>query len=224
MLPNLPVYITLVFILTTALAFWFFWKASHSKTALIILLIWLVIQGLLAYRGFYLDEKGTPPRFFLTVFPPLVTIIVLAFTPVGKKFINNLSLRSLLLLNIVRVPVELCLYWLYQQHAVPELITFSGSNLDIISGISAPLIYLICFRRRTIQNKNVFFAWNILALVFLLSVVTNAVLSLPTKFQKLSFDVPNIAVLYFPFIWLPSFIVMLALFSHLVMIKRILTK
>ncbi|HVF96549.1 MAG TPA: hypothetical protein VM871_04480, partial [Flavisolibacter sp.] len=37
-----------------------------------------------------------------------------------------------------------------------------------------------------------------------------------------AFDQPNIAVLYFPFIWLPSFIVPVVLLSHLVCIRQLL--
>jgi hypothetical protein len=224
MLPGLPAYIPIVFIATVALTFWFFWRASHSKPAMIILTIWLAVQGLLAYKGFYLNLTGTPPRIILSVIPPLVFIIILITTPAGKKFINGLHLRTLLLLNVVRIGVEFCLYWLFLHHAVPELITFSGSNLDMISGITAPIVYFICFNRRSLRNRNIFLAWNIIALVLLLSVVINAILSVPTSFQRLSFDTPNIAILYFPFIWLPSFIVMVVLFSHLVMIKRLLSK
>jgi len=39
--------------------------------------------------------------------------------------------------------------------------------------------------------------------------------------QLFAFDQPNIAILYFPFVWLPSFIVMTVLFSHLISIRRL---
>ena len=52
--------------------------------------------------------------------------------------------------------------------------------------------------------------------------VANAVLSAPFAFQKFGFDQPNIAILYFPFIWLPCCIVPIVLFSHLVTIRQII--
>jgi hypothetical protein len=224
MIPNLPPYVNIVFILTVLVAFWFLWKASSSVTAMIVAGIWLVLHGILSYKGFYLDSLTTPPRLALAVLPPLVLIILLLATPGGKKFTQRLDLKTLLLMNIVRIPVEICLYWLFLHKAVPELITFAGSNLDMISGISAPMIYAVCFRRRSFRSKNLFLAWNIIGLVLLVSVVANAILSAPTIFQQLSFEQPNIAILYFPFIWLPCFIVMIVLFSHLVMIKRLLAR
>lgn len=224
MLPDLPAYISIVFILTVILTLWFLWKASSSKTVVIVAVVWLAIQGVLAYKGFYENSSGTPPRLALAVLPPLVLIIVVLVTPAGTRFTRRLDLRTLHLLHIVRIPVEICLYWLSLRKAVPELMTFAGNNLDIITGITVPILYFTCFQRRVVRSMNVLLAWNIIGLVMLGNIIVNGLLSAPTVFQQLAFDQPNIAILYFPFVWLPCFIVMAVLFSHLVMIKRLLTK
>jgi hypothetical protein len=57
--------------------------------------------------------------------------------------------------------------------------------------------------------------WNIAALLLLVNVVTIAVMAMPSPMQRLALDQPNIAVLYFPFNWLPSVVVPIVLFSHL---------
>lgn len=223
MLPNLPAYITIVFILTTLLTLWFLWKASHSYSAMIIIITWLIIQGILSYAGFYKNSMATPPRFALAVLPPLVVIILVLTTKQGNVFIRGLKLKTLHLMHIVRIPVEVCLYWLFLHKSVPELMTFAGDNMDIIVGITAPILYFTCFKWREVRSKNLLLAWNIIGLVFLGSIVTNGILSAPTIFQRQAFEQPNIAVMYFPFVWLPCFIVMAVLFSHLVMIKRLLS-
>ena len=222
MLPNLPAYIYIVFIFTVLLTLWFLWKASFSPTTIIVAVVWLVIQGVLSYTGFYQNVSGMPPRLALAVVPALILIILLLVTKDGKKFTDQLNLKTLHLLHIVRIPVELCLYWLSIQKAVPELMTFAGNNLDIVTGITAPILYFTCFKRRQVRSRNLLFAWNIIGLVMLGNVVVNGILSAPTVFQRLAFEQPNIAVLYFPFVWLPCFIVMIVLFSHLVMIKRLM--
>ena len=56
---------------------------------------------------------------------------------------------------------------------------------------------------------------NILCLFLLLNVVITAFFAFPTPFQKLAFDQPNIAILYFPFNLLPTVIVPMVLFGHL---------
>jgi len=63
--------------------------------------------------------------------------------------------------------------------------------------------------------------WNVICLGLLFNIVINAILSAPTIFQAQAFDQPNIGVFYFPFVWLPCFIVPAVLFSHLVCLKKL---
>ena len=222
---TIPSHVTAVFIATVLLTLWLFVKSTKNKTIVTIICIaWLAITGALAYNGFFKDTSSLPPHFIFAVAPPLLAIILLFVTRPGKEFINNIDLRTITLLSIVRVLVELVLYWLFQNKGVPELMTFAGRNFDILSGITAPFVYFICFRGSTVTNKPLLLIWNFVCLLLLLNIVINAILSLPFPFQQFAFDQPNIAVLYFPFVWLPSFIVMTVLFSHLVAISRLTKK
>lgn len=219
---NLPSYIGLVFGLTTILTFGLFYKASNkSKTTLIILSLWLGFQSLIGIAGFYTVTNTIPPRFLLLVLPPILLIIGLFSTSNGRQYIDNLDVKILTILHAVRVPVEVVLFWLCVHKTVPELMTFEGRNFDILSGLTAPLIFYFGFVKNKI-NKKVILFWNFICLAFLINIVGNAVLSAPFPFQRFAFDQPNIAVLYFPFNLLPSFVVPLVLFSHLAAIKKLL--
>mgnify|MGYP003376458549 CR=1 FL=1 len=132
-----------------------------------------------------------------------------------------MDIKALTLLHIVRVPVEIVLFRLFIYIMIPELMTFEGRNFDIISGISAPLIYYFGFVQKQLSNK-IIIIWNVLCLMLLFNIVINAVFSAPFPFQKFAFDQPNIAILYFPFNWLPSCVVPIVLFSHIVAIRQIL--
>ena len=99
--------------------------------------------------------------------------------------------------------------------------TFEGRNFDIFSGLSAPIVYYFGFVKRKL-NRRIVLVWNFVCLALLLNIVITGVLSAPTAFQKFSFDQPNIAVLNFPFVLLPAFIVPMVLFSHLVSIRQLL--
>ena len=219
---NLPSYIPIIFELTTLLTILFFYEASNkSKVALLILLTWIMVQALISNTGFYTVTDTLPPRFLLLVFPPLVTIVLLFTLLKGRFFINHLDIKLLTLLHVVRIPVELVLYWLFTYKQVPGLMTFEGRNFDILAGLSAPVIYYWGYVKQKISQR-IILVWNIVCLGLLLNIVVNAVLSTPVSFQQFAFDQPNVAILYFPFIWLPGCIVPLVLFSHLVVIKRIL--
>ena len=181
---------------------------------------WLAIQAGLSMTGFYTITTSFPPRFIFLVLPPLLLIIGLFTTKKGKQFIDSLDTSALTLLHVVRIPVEITLFWLFTAQMVPELMTFEGRNFDILSGISAPIIYYFGYKRK-ILDKRILIVWNCLSLGLLLNIVITAILSVPTTFQQFAFDQPNIGVMYFPFVWLPCFIVPVVLFSHLATLRKL---
>lgn len=222
MLENLAPYISIVFIITTAISVFLFFKACHnSKTVLLLIIAWACIQAILGYSSFYLNTTSLPPRFGLALIPPIFLMISLFIMRKGKLFINGLNLKILTLLHVVRIPVEIVLYWLFLHKTIPELMTFSGRNFDILAGITAPFVYYFGYVQKIITSKNLL-AWNLICLSLLLFIVVNAVLSFPFPFQQFGFNQPNVALLYFPFTWLASVIVPIVLFSHLVSIRHLM--
>ncbi|MBX9850832.1 MAG: hypothetical protein K2X86_03650 [Cytophagaceae bacterium] len=224
MLKDIPLYVTLLFGFTTALGVFLFLNASrNSIPAGATLMIWLVLQSGIALTGFYTVTDSLPPRFLLLVLPPLITIILLFLLPAGRAFIDKFDFRTLTYIHTVRIPVEIVLYLLFVNGKVPELMTFEGRNLDILSGISAPFIGYFGYEKKKL-SKTVMLIWNFICLALLFNIVIHAVLSAPSPFQKLAFEKPNVGVLYFPFVWLPCCVVPLVLFSHVACIRELLKK
>jgi hypothetical protein len=77
---------------------------------------------------------------------------------------------------------------------------------------------------KNVLNKKALVVWNIACLLLLANIVVTAVLSAPFPFQRFAFNQPNIALFYFPFIWLPCFVVPAALLAHLSALKQLLNK
>lgn len=233
MLPNLPLYLTLGFLLTTILAvgmisFLFNTAAKptvnrSSQSVMIAVLLWLTIQAILSFWGIYTDyPESIPPKIILFgVIPALITIVIIFGTRKGKLFIDRLSMQMLTYVHIIRIPVELVLYGLFLNGAVPELMTFDGRNFDILAGITAPLVGFFGIGQNK-MGKFSLLAWNFICLGLLLNIVINAVLSAPSPFQQFGFDQPNVAILNSPFSWLPTFIVPLVLFAHLAAIRKLI--
>jgi hypothetical protein len=230
MLENLPTFISFIFAITTiATLFLFIWTIRNSKTErtrkkslwlFIGLAIWLVIQAILTFKNIYNSEANTfPPKIMLLgILPTVFTIVLLFTTPRGMHFIDSLPLINLTYLNVVRIPVELVLYLLYLNKAIPVLMTFEGRNFDILAGITAPFIAYFGFTKLKI-SRNLMLIWNCICLALLINIVLNALLSAPSPIQKFAFEQPNIAILNFPFSWLPTFIVPIILFGHLTSIR-----
>lgn len=219
---HLPAYINAIFILTTFLTLFLLYKSTRfSKPVLLIAALWLALQAVISVTGFYTNTSSIPPRFPLLLAPPALLLIVLSLTRKGKRFMDGLDAGTLTLLHVVRVPVELTLFWLYQHKAVPQIMTFEGQNFDILCGLTAPVIYYFGYVK-TVLGKKTLIAWNILCLLLLANIVITAVLSAPLPFQQLAFDQPNVAVLYFPFTWLPGFIVPVVVLAHIASLRQLL--
>jgi hypothetical protein len=221
---TLPIYISLFFGATTLLTLWFFYKATRqSKPIIISLLVWMALQSVIGLTGFYKVTNTLPPRFALLILPPLLFIAILFISTNGRRFIDSWDIKTLTLLHVARIPVEVTLLWLFLHKAVPQRMTFEGSNFDILSGLTAPIIYYFGFVKKVL-NKYVLLGWNLFCLILLFNIVRSAVLSAPFPFQQYAFDQPNVALLYFPFVWLPAVVVPIVLLSHLVTIRQLLRR
>lgn len=230
---DLPLYISVIFGLTTlASLLLFYWSIRNSdstktqklaKKIILGSIVCLGIQAVIALNGVYnSNTDALPPKIVAFGIFPLMLLILLTFTTIqGKMFMDGLPLVHLTYLHIIRIPVEIVLYLLFINHTVPELMTFEGRNFDILSGISAPLIVYFGIAKGKLK-KTLVLIWNFICLGLLFNIVINAVLSAPFPFQQFAFDQPNVAVLHFPFVWLPTFIVPLVLFSHLISIRQLI--
>ncbi len=222
MIKELPIFISILFGLTVLGTIAWFYLASKSKTFLIIAIGWTILQTILGLTGIYQDTEAMPPRIMLFGFLPTLILIITTFLiSKGKTFIDRIDLKTLTYFHTIRIPVEIVLALLYYQGLMSVLITIEGTNFDLFSGMTAPIIAYLAFRTNK-ENKKLLLGWNILCLLLLLNVVITAIFAAPFPFQKLSLDQPNIAVLYFPFHLLPTVIVPIVLFGHLVAIRQLI--
>lgn len=227
MILDVPIYVSLLFILTALLTVGIFlfaiWSADGSslpaKFLTFFVFAWLAFQTVLAATGFFQNFDALPPRVF--AFGPLpfflLTVVYLIFF---RKFLRELPLTVLTWIHVIRIPVEICLLLLFLNRQVPIEMTFEGRNLDILSGITAPIVYFLAFRGGKI-NRVLLIIWNLAALALLANIVTIAVLAFPTPFQAIGFDQPNGGVTYFPFVWLPGVIVPIVFFCHVASLYKL---
>ncbi len=155
--------------------------------------------------GFYLATRTLPPHLFLAIAPPLILIAGLFLTAGGRRFIDRMSLKWSALIHFIRILVEINLYVLSLYKQVPALMTFEAGNLDILAGVSAPLIWWTYSKGRI--GRRGLLICNTLALLSVLNAFGRAMLSAPFRFQRFAFHQPTIAILVFPFVLLPAFLV-----------------
>jgi hypothetical protein len=217
---HLPLPIIGFFLLTTLLALFIFSKAVRgSKTAVIGSILWMCVQSAVALSGFYLVTNTLPPHFIAAVAPPLLFIVGLFSTAAGRRFLDGMDLKWCVLLHSIRIFVELNLYWLFLYKQVPAQMTFEAGNLDILAGLTAPIIWW-AFSRGYIARRGLLI-WNSICLLGVLNAFGRAMLSAPFRFQQFAFDQPTVAILSFPFILLPAFIVPAVFLCHVVVFRKL---
>lgn len=209
-MPTIPVYVPLLFGACVLAAVFTLWRAANrSLTILLLAAAWTAIQTII------------PPFLPLFAAPPLLIIIGTLATKKGRSFIDTLDLPTLTLLHIIRIFVEFVLYELYRHHAVPVLMTFEGRNFDILSGLSAPIVYYFAFVRHRMPARWLI-VWNLACIVLLLNAVTDGVLTALGPVQQSSAGRPSVAILNFPYYLLPGTLVPIVLFSNAAAILKLL--
>src|SRR5277367_3830529 len=218
---HLPLPIIVFFLLTVLVALWLFGKAVRgSKAAIAGSIVWMCIQSAVALSGFYLVTNTLPPHFLVAVAPPLLFIVGLFLIAAGRRFFDGMDLKWCVLFHSIRIFVEINLYWLFLYKQVPALMTFEAGNLDILVGISAPIIWW-AYSTGHIGRRGLLL-WNSICLLSVLNAFGRAMLSAPFPFQRFAFDQPTVAILSFPFVLLPAFIVPAAIFCHLVVFRKLI--
>lgn len=210
--------IALFFICITLVTLWCFYQIHKSRKQLTALLIWMAVVGILGYFGFYRVQNTIPPRFVFLLAPGILFVVGYFLFTKNKSTSNAGNLKWLTLVHTIRIPVEIVLYCIFIEGLIPDLMTFEGYNYDILSGITAPIMYYAVFVKNWIGTRALLI-WNFICLGLLVNILTIAVLSAQTPIQQVAFDQPNIGVTYFPFVWLPAVIVPIVLYSHLVSIN-----
>lgn len=221
MINGLSFWINALFLATVLAAIIGFVIAARSRVLFVGLLAWVLVQGALGFAGFYRDTAHMPPRLILFgVLPGLLFIAGCFLTQSGRQLIDGMGFRTLTWLHVIRIPVELTLWLLVERNLLSEYMSVGGTNFDILSGLTAPVVAYLAFRSGRVY-KPLLWAWNIACLLLLANVVITAALGIPSPMQQHSFEQANVAVLYFPFNLLPTVVVPLVLFAHLVAFRKL---
>lgn len=233
MLTDAPVAVGLLFVAIVVgmlvLALWgaarVAWAVSPGavrgvRVAGVGLVGWLALTGVLADRGFFDDFLSMPPRFLPVLGLPLLALLALTFSRRVAPLLAALPPAWPVAAQTFRIPVEILLWQLAVAGAIPELLSFHGRNVDILVGLTAPVVAYACFVRRA-WPAWVAVWWNWAGIVILLNVVVHAQLSAPTPWRIFETDPPATFIADWPYIWLPGFLVPLAWLLHAISLRQL---
>lgn len=184
---------------------------------------WLGVTAVLAALGLFEDFARIPPRILLALVPPLLVILWLCRSAAVGRLLDEIPPGWLVYPQSFRIVMELILWELFVVGAIPVIMTFEGRNVDILVGLTAPLIAWQCFARRAWSVRAAVW-WNVAGILILLNVVVHAQLSAPTPFRVFMTQPPVTFIAYVPWIWLPAVLVPLAWALHALSIRQLLRR
>jgi hypothetical protein len=173
--------------------------------------LWMALTWIVADSGALREWNAMPPRIGLLVLAILAISGAIAFSPLGRALTHHLPLWTLIAVQSFRLPLELAMHTMSERGVMPEQMTYTGFNFDILTGLTA--IGVAFALRSAVGGRRLALLWNIGGLALLINVVTIAILSTPT-FAWFGHDRLNVWVTYPPYVWLPAVMVTAALTGH----------
>lgn len=182
----------------------------------------ILLVGMLALDRQFADVNAVPPPIAFALIAATAGMLFLAFHPLTLRWVREIPQRWLIGLQSFRIVIEIQLYFLYLAGLLPRAMTFEGQNFDILIGLSAPFVAWYVHREHKHGRglPRLVAGWNALGLILLTNVVVRGILSMPSKFQVFTEPPGNIGMLYFPWIWIPTFVVPLAYLLHILSLRR----
>jgi hypothetical protein len=194
------------------------WRTKGLATmikAVMILAVLLLLMAAIVSSGFL--EEAPFPRLPLFFASNLLIAAAFAFTRFAGSLAHNLSFSALFGFLGFRVPLELVLHSWVIEGVIPETMTWTGQNWDILSGVVA-----IAAASWFPKNKPLAWAANTIGFVLLLNVMRVAVFSSPLPFAW-NVNPPLQLAFHLPYALILPLCVGGALVGHILITRKLLS-
>jgi len=195
-------------------------RKKKTRRLAMVILFWFLFLIKISEMNFFHNWSAMPPRLMLAVLPPLIFAIVIFSSNKINYLVKLVPQHWLIFIQSFRIVMELILLMLFLENVIPKQMTFEGRNFDILVGLTAIITGYFVYRKKI--SNNFIIAWNIFGLALLANIVVIAILSTPLPFRVFMNEPANTIIAYFPFVWLPGFVVPVAYTMHLLSIKKCL--
>jgi hypothetical protein len=182
--------------------------------------IWLAAQAAAALSGWLGRFELRPPPLVIWFGSMLVMTLALAWSSFGRRFADKLPFVALIGFQVFRLPLELVMHRAAVAGLMPNVMSYSGYNFDIISGATALPLALLAWRRPL--PRPLIMLWNLTGQLLLIAIVIIAFAATPV-FRAFGDDQVNTWVVQFPYVWI-AVMVAAALFGHVVTMRKLLAE
>src|SRR6476469_1639245 len=182
--------------------------------------IWLAAQAAAALSGVLGRFDLRPPPMVIWFASMIAMTLALAWSSFGRRFADKLPFVALIGFQAFRLPLELVMHRAAAAGIMPNVMTFTGYNFDIVTGATALPLALAAWRRPL--PRWLILLWNATGQILLIVVAAVAFAASPV-FRAFGDDQLNVWVTQFPYVWI-AVMVAAALFGHVVTLRKLLAE
>ena len=213
----IPLAMAALAVLVAAGAVWMIWRTSRSRFAIAVIAFLMSLQWVAAAHFGRRLLEGSPPLMMALLLVTFAGTLAAAMSPVGLR-LSELPFAYLIGFQCFRLPLELVMHQAAAIGLMPEQMSFSGYNFDILTGVMALPVSWLAARGQA--PRWLLIAWNAMGSTLLAIIVGIAVASLPT-FASFGPHRLNTWIAHPPYIWLPGVLVQAALLGHIVIWRKL---
>ena len=190
---------------------------EHFGKSCGVAVVWLASWAGLALAGVLERFDLRPPPFAFLVALTLAGGLWLGLSKLGGQVARAVPLWALVLAQGFRLPLELVMHQAALEHVMPNALSYSGYNFDIVTGASA---FVVAFALRRGASPLLGWLWCCYGSLCLVAIAFIAVLSSPL-IAAWGPDQVNTWVTHFPFVWLPTVLVSCAVAGHAIVFRKL---
>jgi len=235
--PNIPFYVTsMLFVIMIILIIFIFYTLNYALKKLeypdkkrkitllvsaLLLVTWLIFTTVVSLQGMLQNFSTTPPRVMIILIPAVLGIIYISSSSRVNAYLSVIPSSWLLYIQSFRILMEVLLWLMFLNNLIPVQMSFEGLNYDILAGLSAPIIgyYALAVQKWPRISA---LLWNFAGFLLVTNITLISILSTPVPFRQFMNEPANTIVSFFPFVWIPAFIVPFAFLMHVLSIKQII--
>lgn len=209
---------TVSLVVAAALGFgWMRASKTGKRRGFLVVAAWLAVWGALGASG-VLARWEKPPPMFLALVATFAAVVLAARSRIGERFAQGLPVAAIIGFQAFRLPLELVMHRAATEGTMPAQMTYTGANFDIVTGATA--IVVAALAHRGLAPRWLLVSWGVLSSTLLVTIAGIATVSTPT-FALFGPERLNTWVAWFPFAYLPGFLVPAALFGQIVLFRRL---
>jgi hypothetical protein len=182
--------------------------------------IWLAAQAAAALSGVLGRFELRPPPIVIWFASMIAMTLGLAWSGFGRRFADKLPFVALIGFQAFRLPLELVMHRAAVIGLMPNVMSFTGYNFDIVTGATALPLALYAWRRPL--PRWLITLWNVTGQILLIAIALIAFAATPV-FRAFGDDQVNVWVVQFPYVWI-AVMVAAALFGHVVTLRKLMAE